>query len=454
MDREPSPANEHGFDRAALRVVLLSSLGGALEFYDFIVFGTFAAYISKAFFPTSDPLVSLLLTFTLFVVGYLARPIGGLVFGARGDRSGRRGSFLLSLATMSAATIAMGLVPSYATGGIMATFAFVALRIVQGFCLGGELPGAITYAVEVVPLKRSTLACGVVFGCVSSGVLLATGISALLHTVLTAEAMESYGWRIGFFVGGALGVVSWMLRRTLEESPAFLEMRKLSSPAERAPVAELFAGYRQRILLGILSLGVVGAFNGLLFGHMPAYLTRTLGYPPPEVATALNVAAGVTAVSLVVATWIGDMIPRRLVLRFGCAVIALGALPTYAALVGHTMPLVPLFFLIGLSACFTHGTFAAILADLFPTAVRFSGVAFALNVGAVVFSGLGLLLSTWLIGATGRLDAPGFFLAASAALAFLSSFWLKGYEGEIGKRPSPPSARSEVGRLASAPAEG
>ncbi len=224
MMQEAVPTPRRGLDRAGLRVVLIASLGGALEFYDFIVFGTFAAYISRAFFPASDPLVSLLSTFAVFAVGYLSRPLGGLLFGWRGDRAGRRESFMLSLATMSLATIAMGLLPGYASIGAWASAGFVLLRVVQGFCLGGELPGAITYAVEVVPVRHATLACGVVFGCVSAGVLLATGVSALLHAILPAELMEGWGWRIAFLIGGGCS------RRSLPISRARCLIRREASP--------------------------------------------------------------------------------------------------------------------------------------------------------------------------------------------------------------------------------
>jgi MHS family proline/betaine transporter-like MFS transporter len=432
-----APARQ--IDRAGLKAVFLSSLGGALEFYDFIIFGTFAGYISKAFFPANDPVVSLLLTFGLFAAGYLARPIGGIVFGGRGDRVGRRHSFLLSLATMSLATIAMGLVPSYATGGIASTIVFVALRLIQGFCLGGELPGAITYAVEVVPPQRATLACGLVFGCVSAGVLIATAVNLALSSSLSAEAMQDWGWRIAFFFGGLLGIGSWMLRRALEESPAFLRMRQRLAEAaaagrsERDPLAELFANHWQRIILGICATCIVAVFNGLLFAHMGAYLGRSLNYPPPSIGAALNIASAATAVSLLIACWIADMVPRRFVFQIGCLAIALGAMPAYSAMVGKSMPLPMLFFWIGLGACATHGTFAAILADLFPTKIRFSGVAFSLNIGAVIFSGIVPLFATWLIGASGQLIAPAYILIGAATLSFFASFLLPRYSGQIGR---------------------
>jgi MFS family permease len=436
-------------DRAALRVVLLSSLGGALEFFDFIIFGTFAADISRAFFPSADPLVSLLGALAAFGVGYAARPIGGLVFGTRGDRSGRRHSFLLSLSVMSGATIAMACVPPYAEWGVAATILFVALRLVQGFCLGGELPGAITYAVEVVPPRRVTLACGIVFGCVSSGVLLATGISLAINLILPADVVGAWGWRIAFVIGGLAGIASWALRRSMEESPAFLLMRQRLQAAHdtRAPLRELFARYRGAMIVGLCATGVVAAFNGLLFAQTAGYLIRALHYPPGQVITGLNVASLATSISLVIACWAGDMIPRRYIFQFGCVVIAAGAFPAYAAMARHSLPLPLLFLLIGLAACATHGTFAAILADLFPTEVRFSGVAMTMNISAVIFSGFGPLVATWLIAATGDPTAPGYLILFAAALSFVFSFALPRTGGWLGtpERRSRSAARLSTG---------
>ncbi len=424
-------------DGAALRVLVLSSLGGALEFYDFVVFGVFGAYISAAFFPAADPAAAQVQTLAVFAAGYLARPIGGLVFGRRGDRRGRRGSFLLSLGVMSAATAAMGLVPGHATGGLASTAAFVALRLVQGFCLGGELPGAITYAVEAAPRRHAALACGLVFGCVSGGVLLATGVSLALHGVLGPAGVADWGWRLAFLLGGALGGVSWALRRTLEESPAFLRMKARAGQDAAAgdaagPLASLMRRHRGQLLAAIAATGIVALFNGLLFAHMAGYLVRLLAYPPASVSAGLNIAAGVTAVALVAATWVADRWSALGVFRIGCAVLMLGAMPAYQALAAHGMALGPLFVLIGLSAACTHGTFAFLLADLFPTSVRFSGVALAMNLGAVLFSALGPLLAGALIAWTGWLAAPGALVVAGAALALAASAWLPRLSGWLG----------------------
>lgn len=431
-----------GLDKAMLRVVLLSSLGGALEFYDFVIFGVFGAYVSDAFFPTASPAVSQVRTLAVFAAGYLARPIGGLVFGRRGDRQGRRGSFLLSLGTMSAATVGMGLVPGYATGGLASVIVFVLLRLVQGFCLGGELPGAITYAVEVVPRRHQALACGLIFGCVSSGVLLATGVSQALHLLLGPAAMAAWGWRVAFLVGGLLGGASWALRRSLEESPAFLLMKARlhgvgpggrMGGGKRGPLSELLRTHRARLLVGIAVTGIVPLFNGLLFAHMSGYLVRLLSYPPGSVAGGLNIASAATAVTLVIAGLVADRWSPLGVFRIGCVLLAVGAMPAFVALVGHELPVSVMFLLIGLSACFTHGSFAFLLADLFPAEVRFSGVALAMNLSAVMFSALGPLLAGMLILWTGWLAVPGLLVAGAAALALGASMLLPRLGGTLGR---------------------
>ena len=163
-----------GMTGGAWRMILLASLGGTLEYYDFVIFGIFAPQIGRAFFPSQDPLVSLMVTFTTFAIGYLARPIGGLVLGRLGDKFGRRGVFLASIFVTSAATLGIGIVPTYAAWGVTASVIIVLLRLTQGFCLGGELPGAITYVVESAP-SMAPFVCSVVFACVTMGVAIAVG---------------------------------------------------------------------------------------------------------------------------------------------------------------------------------------------------------------------------------------------------------------------------------------
>ena len=255
---------------AQWRTIVLASLGGALEFYDFIVYGLFAPAIAATFFPATDPVAGLVLAFSVFAGGYLARPFGGLLLGALGDRFGRRGVFLFSLGAISASTVLMGLLPGYAAWGVGATVLMVGLRLVQGLCLGGELPCSIVYAVETAP-ARGGFACGVLFFCVNSGVSLAALVSLGVNTLMPPAAAAAHGWRVAFVIGGATGLASLAIRRRLQESPDFAALR---GTASRTPLRELFRGFPLPVLIGIGTSAATSAFNGMMFAYLPAHLVR------------------------------------------------------------------------------------------------------------------------------------------------------------------------------------
>jgi MFS family permease len=411
------------------RMILLASFGGALEFYDFVVFGVFAPSIAASFFPAADPVVSQLLAFAGFALGFVARPVGGVVLAHFGDRLGRRRVFIGSVLAVSVATLAMGLVPDYATLGVAAPALLLALRLVQGFCLGGELPGAITYVVETVP-ARASLVCGVVFACVNSGVLLATLVNLAVQTMLPAPLVPGYGWRIGFIVGGTLGLLAWWLRQALEETPAFGALRQVA----RVPLREVLLTYPRPVLAGIATTAATACFNGLLFVHMPVYLGRVLHYDAKLVALAQNAGIATLSVGLLAVAWLGDRLPRRRLLMAGAAVLLLGSWPWYSAAAGHLVPLVPLLVLAGLGASLATGVFGAVVADLFPTRVRFSGVALAYNASFTAFSGTAPLLATVAISATGMVGASALVMAVCAALALAGSLYAGRHTGRIGRR--------------------
>lgn len=405
------------------RVIVLASLGGALEFYDFIVYGIFAQYVAAAFFPSADPLISLINAFTVFAVGYISRPLGGIVLGHIGDRYGRRVSFLLSLLVMTVATIGMAVIPSYATLGVTASIAFTALRFIQGACLGGELPNAITYVVEAAP-RRAGLAGGVVFFCVNTGVFIATGVSSTLHSLLSAAEMQDYGWRLAFGIGGLLGLVSYFLRRSLEESAAFERMR---TKVAKLPALEVLKRFPVPLLVGIGVTGVISVLNGVMFGAMAPYLTKVLNYDPREAALVLNISIGLSSLGILAVGYASDFVPRRYLHRIGAMLIALFSYPAYQAMAAHSINLYLLFILVGLVAPFIYATYAVMLTDLFPTDVRLSGVAIAYNISAGVFSGFTPLAVGTLIAMTHNPASPGYFLAASAVIAVIAGFFVKRY---------------------------
>jgi len=416
-----------GLSPAGWRIVLLASLGGTLEFYDFVIFGIFARDIADAIFPIGSPLVSLMASFAAFASGYLARPIGGIVLSHYGDRHGRRRVFLWSVFVMSGATLGMGLLPGYARWGAAASALMVLLRLIQGFCLGGELPGALTYVVETAP-RIAPFVCGVVFACVTMGVAVATGVNLTVRGILGPVLLPLYGWRIGFIVGGLGGMLTFVLRRSLEESPEFARMKAL---ALRQPFRELLRTHTMPVLIGCALLAATACFTGLYFSHLPAYLTTVLHYDARDAVLAQTLGVVVHAAAILFVGWIADRVSPLTLLRVGALLILLLAFPFYHALEIRAATLPFILVLGGACGGLINGSFAVLLTDLFPTRIRFSGVALSFNVAFTVFSGMAPLIATTLIKETKLLAAPSFMMAACSLLAILASFGAPRFGGQV-----------------------
>jgi MFS transporter, MHS family, proline/betaine transporter len=425
--RSSEPHDRPHISAAGWRIVLLASLGGTLEFYDFVVFGIFAKDIADAIFPNPAPLISLMVSFGAFAAGYLARPIGGIVLSHFGDRYGRRQVFLVSIFVMSAATFGMGLVPSFAVWGAAASLLMVSLRLLQGFCLGGELPGALTYVVETEP-RHAPFVCGVVFACVTMGVAAATGVSLAVRTWLPAEMVPTLGWRVAFAIGGLGGLLSFALRRSLEESPEFARMKELAS---RQPFREVLRMHLRPVLIGIGALAATAGFNGLFFAHMAAYATGVLGYNPRVAIVAQTTGVVVHALGILGVGALADRVAPRVLLRSGALALMVLAFPFYSALAGRSASLTLLMVLAGVCAAFVNGTFAVILTNLFPTRVRFSGVALVFNVAFTVFSGTAPLVATTLIRSTGMTTAPAIVMVVCGLLTLVASLAVSGDRGYV-----------------------
>jgi len=321
---------------------------------------------------------------------------------------------------MSAATFGMGLVPSFASWGAAASMLLVTLRVLQGFCLGGELPGALTYVVETAP-GIAPFVCGVVFSCVTLGVAAATGISLALRTWLPAAMVATAAWRIAFIIGGLGGLLSFVLRRSLEESPEFARMKQLAS---RQPFKEVLRTHRAAVLVGVSILAATAGFNGLFFAHMTAYMSGVLGYGPRQAVVSQTIGVVVHAIGILAVGWLADRVAPRALLRAGALVLAALAFPFYWALAGRTLEPTLLMVLAGSCASLVNGTFAVLLTDLFPTRVRFSGVALGFNVAFTIFSGTAPLVATSLIKSTGLQSAPAIVMVACGVLTLAASVGL------------------------------
>lgn len=422
-----SVPKRHALPLQKWKTVLLASLGSSLEMYDFIIYGVFAREIASQFFPASDPVAALIGTFGVFAVGYLSRPLGAIMLGSFGDRYGRRVVFLVSVFAMSAATIAIGLLPGYAVAGLAAPAMLVTLRLAQGFFLAGELPCAITYVVEEMP-QQAGLVSGLVVFCLNTGVFIATLTSLVIHYALSPVDVQIYGWRIAFAFGGVIGLVSYGLRRSLHETEEFSRMR---THVSKRPFRALLRTYPVAVAIGVGTAGIVNASNILLFVFLPSYLTNTLHYETNAVGLGQNLGIVAMSASILLSAGFSRHCPSRIIHRTGALLMMLGGYPLYVALAEHTIDLWLAFLLIGFTGGLVCGTYAYLLADLFPTPVRFSGVALSLNASTVVFTGLTPIIVTGLMRASGMLAAPGLYLAAIALLANCAGLALGSHGGRL-----------------------
>ena len=406
---------------SAFWMIMLASLGGGVEFYDFVSYGIYAASIAASFFPAQNETTSLVGSFAVLAVGYLVRPIGGIIFSHFGDRLGRPSTYLFSILGISLASMAMAFCPSYQTWGVWATIAFVSLRLLQGLCLGGEVPGAMTYIMEVAPPRHRALGCSLLFVCLGLGVVLADAVSAALQRVLPpGAAAGQLGWRLAFGIGGLIGLLSYLPRRRLRESPAFKLIRAQQEIA-RMPLLVL-RHHLGRIATGIGLTAALAAYNGILFAYLPAYLIRVVHYPAATVASALAVGQAAGLLTVIFAGWLSDRTSPRAVLRFGAVVVLLSIWPFFHGFYNQTTVSLSLL-LIGFAALggILGGSFSPLVAELFPTRIRFSGVAVTYNLGFAAFSGLAPLSAATLIAATGNGTMPALYIAAAAAITLIST---------------------------------
>ncbi|WP_219460305.1 MFS transporter [Nonomuraea rhizosphaerae] len=280
------------------RVVWASALGTTVEYYDFTLYATTAALVfNKVFFPAENPLVGTLAAFATFFVGYLARPLGGLIFGHFGDKLGRKNVLIITMLMMGIGTFTIGLIPSYESIGIAAPLLLVLIRLIQGLGMGGEYGGGVLMALEYSPKEKQGFFTSLVHIGTPAGVLLPVGLVTLLDTFLPEGAYESWAWRLPFLLSIALIAVGFYIRLRVSESPEFIRMRA-EREVRKMPVKELFSGFTGRVLLSIVAkVAESGLFN-VYYVVAIAYVTTELGLPRGPVLLAVLVACLVECFTL------------------------------------------------------------------------------------------------------------------------------------------------------------
>lgn len=409
------------------RALTGSMVGAVLEWYDFVVYGMLAATVfAGQFFPQADPTVGLMLAFGTQAIGFLARPLGGIVFGHLGDRIGRKPTLILTYTVLGIATAAIGLLPNYAAIGIAAPLLLLVFRFVQGFAIGGEFGAAITLVSEHSTRRNRGFWVSIPQAGGPAGTLLATIVLGILTASMSAADYQGYGWRIAFLLAIPLLAVGAWLRRSVEESPAFQEAAR---DAETRTAAQ---GSDDRGLKGVLrspkallqGLGVrIGENVGFYIYNVfvIAYASKVLGMPTPKVLLAVTAGAAVQLVMMLVGGALSDRFGRRPVMLVAAAALACWA-PIFFML-AQTKQL-PLLFLAVCVGAGIHGLLAgpeaAWIAELFPTRHRTAGASLASQGSAVLGGGPAPLIATALLGATGQTTGVVVYLVLMAAISFVA----------------------------------
>lgn len=398
------------------RTVAAASIGNALEWFDFIIYGFFALTMAKLFFPTGDETVSLLLALATFGVPFFIRPLGAIVIGNYADRHGRKSAFTLTILLMMVGTAIIAISPTYATAGVFAPLLILFARLVQGFSAGGEFGSATAFLAEQNPERRGFYASWQ-FASQGLTTVLATAIGVGLAASLTTAQMESWGWRVPFFIGLLIGPVAWYIRRNLDETMEFKSMEVSDSP-----LREAFFDGRKRLLvsLGVVALCTVSMYTIVLF--MPTYATRQFG-----LTTSVGFLGGmlVGAIQLVLIPLFGAMSDRfgRLHISLvSAATMSILFYPMFAWLAAsptlQTLLIVQGIF--GVLMAAYMGPLGALMAELFPARMRTTGLSISYAFGVAIFGGLAPLISTWLIAATGSKLAPAFYLMIAGFVSLVA----------------------------------
>jgi len=407
-------------DSSVRRVALASAVGATIEWYDFFLYGTAAGLVfNRLFFPEGNPTAGTLAAYATFAAGFVARPVGGLVFGHFGDRIGRKRMLVLTLLVMGVATFLIGLLPTYGQVGLWAPALLLALRVVQGIGLGGEWGGAVLMAVEHAPRGRRGFYGSWPQVGVPAGLLLGTSAFTLLSVSLTEEQFLGWGWRLAFLFSAVLVAVGAYIRLQVLESPAFLRLSEARQEA-RVPFLELLRTHPRELLLGVGTRFAEGVSFNIYGVFVISYLAGALGMSRPAALLCVSVAAVLNCALTPLCGALSDRVGRRPVFGAGAGLFGLFALPSFLLLgTGRVAPaMLALVVAFGLVHPMMEATLASFWSELFETRVRYSGLSFVYQFSGIFASGMTPLVATWLLSEGG--GRPWLLAGYMAGAALLS----------------------------------
>lgn len=407
------------------KVVIAGMLGNGLEWYDYALYGHMAFIISKLFFPAADDTVNLLATFGVFAVGFVFRPLGAMLFGYIGDRYGRRVSLVIAILMMAIPTGCIGILPTYEQIGILAPILLTLIRVFQGLSLGGEFSGSIAYIVEHAPPEKRGIAGSASIASLIIGFLLGSFVSMTFSWLLPPEDFESWGWRIPFLIGIAIGLVGLYIRSHCDESPAYQKAREEGHLSE-TPLREAVTHHLPEMFQAFAIYMTVTMPFYLLSIYLITFTEKELGRTATE-ALAINAVAMITLLlTNQLGACLSDRIGRKKVLMGAAAALLVAIVPLFI-LMGSTdfasilLAQVAFAFILGVYL----GPVPAVLVELFPTSVRYTGMAISYNAAAALFGGTAPMVCVWLISHTGTFYAIPAYVMLCCTISLVTLLFYK-----------------------------
>lgn len=394
------------------QIVVATSIGNALEWFDIAIYAFFAVYIAKNFFPAVNETASMLLTFGSFGASYLVRPIGGMVLGAYADKRGRKAALMMSVGLMMVGTAIIAVIPTYASIGLLAPVGIFIARLIQGFSAGGEFGASTAMLIEHAPHRRGLLASWQ-FATQGLATLLASTFGFALAKLMPAGDLAAWGWRIPFFFGLLIGPVALYLRRYLEDAPDYTEAEHTATP-----VRDVFARQKTLLVISVGALTVSTAVNYLL-QYMPSFAIRELHLDASTGFAASSIAGLILTVVTPFAGYLSDRIGRVKQMSTAALLLLVTGYPAFTYVVSHvSMP--ALFVLVGWLALLKavyFGALPALMSEIFPVTTRATGMSIGYNIGVTVFGGFTPALIIALMSVTGSKAAPSFYMMFAAVIS-------------------------------------
>ncbi|MBN8956434.1 MAG: MFS transporter [Rhizobiales bacterium] len=407
------------------RAIISCAVGQIFEIYDFVIYGFMAAAIAKAFFPAADPVAALLSTFATFAVGFLFRPLGGLVIGSFGDRYGRRQALVLTISMMAIATGAMGLIPTYATIGILAPILLVICRAFQGFSTGGEWGGAAAFLVEYAPTKHRGFISSFQQAGTALGLLLGTLIAGLLTYFLDAESFQSWGWRIPFLLGFVLGPIGHYLRTHVAETPAFKQTVATEAVA-KTPLRDAFTTQKGNLLVAFAFSISPCVIYWTFLVYMPTFAQQQLQISPSTTLFSTTFAGIVYLILAPIVGALSDRVGRKPLLYVSFVSAAVLGYPLFWYLVSArsvaALVIVQTAAAIILTLC--AGVICAVLSEIFPTRIRYTALSIGYGLSVAIFGGFAALIATALIRYTGDPLAPAYYVIFGGVASLIATLFI------------------------------